>query len=53
MTEFILERGSVLPMHAHPHEQTASLVKGHIRLHIGSEQHDVQPGDQLRLLHGF
>jgi quercetin dioxygenase-like cupin family protein len=45
MTEFILEQGSALPMHAHPHEQTGYLVKGRIRLTIGSQQQDIQPGD--------
>jgi quercetin dioxygenase-like cupin family protein len=45
MTEFLLERGRTLPMHAHPHEQTGYLIKGHIRLTIGSEPHDVRPGD--------
>lgn len=45
MTEFLLQKGSILPRHAHPHEQTGYLVKGRIRLTIGSEQYDVQPGD--------
>jgi quercetin dioxygenase-like cupin family protein len=45
MTEFLLEQGSTLPLHSHPHEQTGYLVKGHIRLTIGSRQHDVAPGD--------
>jgi quercetin dioxygenase-like cupin family protein len=45
MTEFLLERGRTLPRHAHPHEQTGCLVKGHIQLQIGSERHDVRPGD--------
>ena len=45
MTEFLLRKGSTLPQHAHPHEQTGYLVKGHLRLRIGAEEHDVQPGD--------
>ena len=45
MTEFLLERASTLPMHAHPHEQTGYLVKGHIRLAIDGQTHDVTPGD--------
>ena len=45
MTEFLLERGSTLPLHAHPHEQTGYLVKGHMRLTIGGQEHDVRPGD--------
>ena len=45
MTEFVLKKGSTLPLHSHPHEQTGYLVKGRIRLTIGSEEHDVMPGD--------
>ena len=45
MTEFLLERGSTLPVHSHPHEQTGYLVKGHIRLTIAGEEHDTRPGD--------
>lgn len=45
MTEFLLDAGSILPSHAHPHEQTGYLVKGRMRLSIGSQDHDVRPGD--------
>ncbi len=45
MAEFLLKKGSVLPRHDHPHEQTGYLVSGHIRLSIGPEKHDVMPGD--------
>jgi quercetin dioxygenase-like cupin family protein len=45
MTEFLLARGSTLPRHAHPHEQTGYLVQGHIRLLIGGQEHEVGPGD--------
>jgi quercetin dioxygenase-like cupin family protein len=45
MTEFILEQGRTLPSHSHPYEQTGYLVAGHIRLRIGTEEHDVRPGD--------
>ncbi|HRZ27597.1 MAG TPA: cupin domain-containing protein [Spirochaetota bacterium] len=45
MTEFRLSRGSVLPMHSHPHEQTGYLVSGHITLTIGAEAFDTRPGD--------
>lgn len=44
MTEFLLEKGSRLPRHSHPHEQTGYLVSGHIRLFIGSEESDMTPG---------
>ena len=45
MTEFLLQKGSQLPKHAHPHEQTGYLVKGRIRLSIGPETFEVTPGD--------
>ncbi len=45
MVEFILDKGSALPLHAHPHEQTGYLVKGHLRLSIGGEEFDAHPGD--------
>jgi quercetin dioxygenase-like cupin family protein len=45
MTEFVLEKGSILPRHSHPHEQTGYLVKGNIRLSIGTEEYDAHPGD--------
>lgn len=45
MTEFRLAKGSVLPRHAHPHEQTGYLVKGRIRLSIGTRECEAQVGD--------
>ena len=45
MTEFRLDGGSKLPPHAHEHEQTGVLVKGRLRLYIGDEAYDVEPGD--------
>jgi len=45
MVEFRLQKGVVLPLHSHPHEQTGYLVQGQIRLTIGADIHDVLPGD--------
>lgn len=45
MSEFQLQKGSQLPNHAHPHEQTGYLVSGHMRLVIGDESYEVLPGD--------
>lgn len=45
LAEFRLERGAQLPRHAHPHEQTGYLVSGRIRLSIGEDTFDVEPGD--------
>jgi quercetin dioxygenase-like cupin family protein len=45
LTEFHLAGGSLLPSHAHPQEQTGYLVSGHMRLSIGGETFDIEPGD--------
>ncbi len=45
MVEFLLHKGGRLPRHAHPHEQTGYLVRGHIRLTVGAEIYDAWPGD--------
>jgi quercetin dioxygenase-like cupin family protein len=45
LTEFRLRKGSTLPRHAHPHEQTGYLVNGRIRVSIGTEQYEAQAGD--------
>lgn len=43
--EFIMKSESILPSHSHPHEQTGYLVKGRIRLTIGDEKFEAEPGD--------
>jgi quercetin dioxygenase-like cupin family protein len=45
ITEFRLDRGHELPVHAHPHEQTGYLVSGCLRFTIGEETRDLLPGD--------
>lgn len=45
MVEFRLHKGAVLPLHAHPHEQTGYLVSGRILLTIGKVTNEVLPGD--------
>jgi len=44
-TEFHLEKGRMLPRHAHPHEQTGYLISGALRFTIGAETFDAKPGD--------
>lgn len=44
-TEFKLEAGHILPIHAHEQEQTGYLVSGEIKLSIGDTKFDVKPGD--------
>ncbi len=45
LTEFRMDKGSALPRHAHPHEQTGYLVRGQVRLTIGNETFTAEPGD--------
>ncbi len=45
MTEFTLEKGRTLPRHSHPFEQTGYLVSGKIRLFIGKDAMECEPGD--------
>lgn len=45
LTEFRLAGGNELPRHAHLYEQTGYLVKGRVRIHIGDESFDAEPGD--------
>lgn len=43
--EFKLEKGSFLPSHSHPNEQTGYLIKGKILLTIGNDKEEMNPGD--------
>ena len=45
MVEFRLQKGAVLPLHRHPHEQTGYLVSGRLDLTIGNETRQQGPGD--------
>jgi quercetin dioxygenase-like cupin family protein len=49
MTEFRMRKGAVLRRHSHPHEQTGYLVKGRIRLLIGTEAYNAQADDSRRI----
>jgi len=49
-TEFQLKKDSQLPLHAHPQEQTGYLLAGRIRLFIGDEIFEVEPGDSWCVL---
>jgi quercetin dioxygenase-like cupin family protein len=56
MTEFRMRKGSSLPPHAHPHEQTGYLVSGRLRLSIAGRKVEMRPGDSWAIpggaLHG-
>ena len=45
MCEFILDAGSAIPEHSHPHEQTGYLVSGKIELVMEDKTLEAEPGD--------
>ena len=45
MCEFRLKKGSLLPKHSHPHEQTGYLVSGRVDLFIEGKKLEALPGD--------
>ncbi len=45
LTEFYLDRDTILPMHSHPHEQTGYLIRGRMVLIVGEERHEMKEGD--------
>ena len=49
-TEFRMERNGQLPRHSHVHEQTGYLVKGKVKLTIGHETFEANPGDSWCIL---
>jgi quercetin dioxygenase-like cupin family protein len=49
MTEFLLQKGALLPEHTHPNEQTGYLVSGKIKLFIGDESRELVPGDSWNI----
>jgi len=53
MSEFKLQKGSVLPPHSHIHEQIGYLVSGKIILHIGDESFETLPGDSWCIKSGI
>lgn len=44
-TEMILQKGTVVPMHNHIHEQTGYLVKGRLQFNIDGEEIIAEEGD--------
>ena len=45
LTRFHLKKGSDLPLHSHPQEQTGFMVSGKMKLFIGDETFLAEPGD--------
>lgn len=45
LIETNLKKGFAHKLHNHPHEQTGYLVSGHLRMTIGDDVFEVNPGD--------
>jgi len=48
-SEFRFEKGAVIPVHAHVHEQTGYVVKGAMRFTVAGEVILAKPGDSWNL----
>lgn len=47
--EFKLDKGSEIPMHSHPHEQTGYLVSGRMNFKFRDRTIPVEPGDSWNI----
>ena len=45
MAQFSIARGSVIPPHSHPHEQTGFVVSGKLRFRVEDDMMEVESGD--------
>ncbi len=45
MSQFKIARGSGVPAHSHPHEQTGTLISGRLRFNVDGEIFDTEAGD--------
>jgi quercetin dioxygenase-like cupin family protein len=49
MVFFKLEPGAAVPLHAHPHEQIGTVLKGSIEFIVGDEKRIVHEGEAYRV----
>lgn len=49
LSEFSLEKGSIIPKHRHPHEQTGYVISGRLIFTIGDERFEAEPGDSWNI----
>ena len=45
LSEFKLAKGSIVPPHTHPHEQTGYMISGRMQFDIAGEKYLAEPGD--------
>jgi quercetin dioxygenase-like cupin family protein len=49
LSEFSLSKGSIIPIHSHPHEQTGYAISGRMFFTIGGERFEAEPGDSWNI----
>jgi len=52
MGQFKIAKGSAIPPHSHPHEQTGIMISGKIRFNVAGEITEVEAGDSWCLQGG-
>ena len=52
MAQFKVAKGSAIPVHSHPHEQTGILISGKLRFNVDGEILDAETGDSWCLSGG-
>ena len=52
LARFHLKKGSLLPLHSHPQEQTGFMVSGKMTLFIGNEAFTAEAGDSWSIKGG-
>ena len=45
MAQFKIAKGSAIPVHSHPHEQTGIMISGKLRFNVDGEILDAETGD--------
>ena len=45
MAQFKIAKGSIIPAHSHPHEQTGVMISGKLRLNVDENIWNAEPGD--------
>jgi quercetin dioxygenase-like cupin family protein len=53
MGQFKIAKGSSVPVHSHPHEQTGFMISGKLRFTVDGEITDVEAGDSWCLPGGI
>jgi len=45
LSEFMLEKGSKVPIHNHPYEQTGYMISGRMTFTVHGKSYNAEPGD--------